>query len=146
MGRRVPVLGLLKIAKSKLGEIRIEDIRRYGKHFSEASFRDKLRAVGKLLGENTLLPILKGYYVLTSPTTKAGEKALLIGALGYFILPFDFVPDFLAGLLGFGDDLMVITFVLAKVQNNITPEIEEKAERMMRKILGERTAEIDLLA
>lgn len=144
MGRRVPVLGLLKIAKSKLGEIRLEDIRRYGKHFSEASFRDKLRAVGKLLGENILLPILKGYYVLASPTTKAGEKAMLIGALGYFILPFDFVPDFLAGLLGFGDDLMVITFVLAKVQNNVTPEIEEKAERVMRKILGERTAEIDL--
>lgn len=145
MGRRVPVLGLLEIAKSKLGEIRLEDIRRYGKHFSEASFRDKLRAVGKLLGENILLPILKGYYVLASPTTKAGEKAMLIGALGYFILPFDFVPDFLAGLLGFGDDLMVITFVLAKVQNNVTPEIEEKAERVMRKILGERTTDIELI-
>ena len=146
MGRKIPVLGLMKIAKSKLGEIRVEDIKRYGKHFSEASFRDKLRAVGKLLGEVILLPILKGYYVLISPTTKAGEKALLLGALGYFILPFDFIPDFLAGLLGFGDDLMVITYALTKVQNNLTPEIEEKAKRTMRKILGKRTAEIDLLS
>lgn len=136
----------MKIAKSKLKEIKLADVQRYGKHFSEASFQDKLRAVGKLLGENILMPILKAYYVLMSPTTKGGEKAMLIGALGYFILPFDLVPDFLAGLLGFGDDLMVISFVLAKVQQNITPEIEEKASNAFRKILGEKTADIDLLS
>ena len=140
MARKLPVKGLLKMAKSKLKEIKIEDLKSYCKYFSEASFADKLRAVGGLLGKNILLPVLKAYYVLRSPTTKASEKAMLMGALGYFILPVDFLPDFLAGLIGFGDDLMVISFVLGKIHNNITPEIEEKAEAAYAKIVGPKIA------
>ena len=140
MARKLPIKGILKLAKGKLKEIKISDVRAYCKHFSEASFADKLREVGKLLGRNILLPVLKAYYVLQSPTTKASEKAMLIGALGYFILPVDFLPDFLAGLIGFGDDLMVVSYVLAKVHNNITPEIEEKAEAAYHKIVGDKIA------
>ena len=136
MGKRIPIKGLLRMAKSKMKEITLEDIKRYGRHFSEASFRDKLGAVGKLIGETVLLPVLRAYYVLTSETTKKGEKAMILGALGYFIVPLDFIPDFLPAILGFGDDLMVITFVLAKIQKNLTPEIEEKAKAAFRKIAG----------
>ena len=145
MGKRVPIRGLYRLAKGKLAEITAQDLKRYGKHFSEASFRDKIGAVGKLLGETILLPILRAYYVITSPDTKKGEKAMIIGALGYFILPLDFLPDFLPALLGFGDDLMVITFVLAKVKKNLTPEIEERAQDAFRKIMGREVAENDLL-
>lgn len=145
MAKRIPLKGLLEIADSKLKKMKISDLRKYGKHFSEASLSDKLKAVGHLLGENILLPMLQGYYVLISPTTKSGEKAMLIGSLGYFILPFDLIPDFLLGVLGYSDDLVVISFVLAKIKKNITPEIEERALRAYRRLIGEETADFDLL-
>ena len=141
MAKRLPIKGLLKIAKSKLKDIKIEDLKQYGRHFSEASFQEKILAVGKLAGEAVLLPLLKGFYVLKSKTTKAGEKAMIIGALGYFIFPMDIIPDFLPAILGFGDDLMVISFVLAKIQSNITPEIEEKARLAYERIVGKRITE-----
>ena len=46
---------------------------------------------------------LAAYYCATDPVTPARAKAILVGALAYFVMPVDVVPDFIAGL-GFGDD------------------------------------------
>jgi uncharacterized membrane protein YkvA (DUF1232 family) len=49
---------------------------------------------------------LSAYYCTCDPQTPARVKAILVGALAYFIMPIDVVPDFIAGL-GFGDDAAV---------------------------------------
>lgn len=126
----------MKLAQSKMGKVRLEDVKRYAKYFNEASFQEKLRTVGKLLGRTILLPVLRAYLVLKSPATPGKEKAMIIGALGYFVLPLDFLPDFIPGLLGFTDDLVVITFILKHIKDSLTPEIERQAMSMYRNIMA----------
>ncbi|MCX7934393.1 MAG: DUF1232 domain-containing protein [Planctomycetota bacterium] len=45
-------------------------------------------------------------------------KAIIVGALLYFISPFDIVPDFLPGV-GYFDDIGVIALVANQVKNAI---------------------------
>lgn len=49
---------------------------------------------------------LAAYYCSIDPTTPRHAKAILIGALAYFITPVDAIPDVIAGL-GFTDDAAV---------------------------------------
>ena len=58
--------------------------------------------------------------------TPAWARATAYGALGYFILPLDTIPDFLA-IVGFTDDIAVLTAAIALAQSHITDEHREKA-------------------
>ena len=59
-----------------------------------------------------------------------------MGALAYFVLPFDFVPDLLP-FLGFADDAAVLLTALRMVAGNMRPEHRDAArtalERMKRR-------------
>lgn len=111
-----------------------QDFTMYSTHFSELSFMQKIGRVGEYLGDTLLLPILKLYYILRSPEVSLKAKLYITGALGYFILPIDFIPDFIPGLLGFSDDLIVVGIILKQVSTYATPEITAKAEALLRKV------------
>ena len=51
--------------------------------------------------------VLAAYYCAFDPATPVKAKGILIGALAYFIMPVDMVPDFILGL-GFTDDMAVL--------------------------------------
>ena len=51
--------------------------------------------------------LVAAYYCAFDKTTPLRAKGILIGALAYFILPVDVVPDFILGL-GFTDDMAVL--------------------------------------
>jgi uncharacterized membrane protein YkvA (DUF1232 family) len=55
------------------------------------------------------------FYCATDPATPLPIRATLFGALAYFVLPFDAIPDFLIGL-GYTDDaaVLVAAFSVAK--------------------------------
>jgi len=55
---------------------------------------------------------------------------MLLGALAYFVLPFDAVPDILAGV-GFTDDVTVLLATLAIVRSHITDLHRDKARRAL---------------
>ena len=67
------------------------------------------------------------FYVLQSPDVPIAKKTIIIGALGYLILPFDFIPDFIPAL-GFTDDAAALAAALKTIKSSITPEIEAKAK------------------
>ena len=56
------------------------------------------------------------FYCATDSATPLPIRATLFGALAYFVLPFDAIPDMLVGL-GFTDDaaIMIAAFTAAKV-------------------------------
>jgi len=58
------------------------------------------------------------YFCAIDPATPAKVKAILFAALAYFVMPFDIIPDFLAGI-GFTDDAAVIAMALSIVAGNI---------------------------
>lgn len=53
------------------------------------------------------------------------EKAMIIGTLGYFILPLDVVPD-IAPMVGYADDGGVLFFVIKKCSDYIDDDIINK--------------------
>jgi uncharacterized membrane protein YkvA (DUF1232 family) len=55
---------------------------------------------------------------------------MLLGALAYFILPLDSVPDILAGI-GFSDDAAVLLATISMVRSHITPVHREAARRAL---------------
>ena len=76
--------------------------------------------------------LLAAYYCAFDRQTPRHVQAALIGALAYFILPFDFVPDFLP-ILGFTDDAAVLATALRLVSTNIRPEHREAARAALQR-------------
>ncbi|HEY0302084.1 MAG TPA: YkvA family protein [Rhizomicrobium sp.] len=66
------------------------------------------------------------YFCAVDPATPARVKATLFAALAYFVMPFDAVPDLLAGI-GFTDDAAVIALALSLVARSIRPEHRARA-------------------
>lgn len=66
------------------------------------------------------------YFCAFDPKTPTAVRAMLMTALAYFVLPFDAIPDFLAGL-GYTDDAAVIAGTVALVAKHIKPEHYAKA-------------------
>ena len=74
--------------------------------------------------------LVAAFYCAFDPATPHRVRAVLLGALSYFVLPFDVVPDFIAGL-GFTDDVTVLVAAIATVGAHITTEHRAKARRAL---------------
>ena len=75
--------------------------------------------------------LLAAYYCAFDRATPLPVKAALVGALAYFVLPFDVMPDVLP-LLGFTDDAAVLLTALRMVAGNIRPEHRDAARARSR--------------
>ena len=91
-------------------------------------FWTKLRRLGARLpfAED----LLAAYYCAFDRDTPLQVKAALLGALAYFVLPFDAIPDMMP-LLGFADDAAVLATALRLVASYIRPEHREAAKRVL---------------
>lgn len=58
------------------------------------------------------------------------DKAIIIGALGYLISPLDAIPDAIP-IVGLGDDMAVLAFVLKKVWDQVSDEVKDKARNKL---------------
>lgn len=70
--------------------------------------------------------LVTAYYCAFDHATPLQVKAALVGALAYFILPYDFMPDVLP-VLGFADDAAVLATALRMVAAHIRPEHRDAA-------------------
>jgi uncharacterized membrane protein YkvA (DUF1232 family) len=77
--------------------------------------------------------LLAAYYCALDPQTPLAAKAILMGALAYFIMPVDMVPDFIA-LLGFTDDAAVLFMAMRQVRKHIQPAHRERAQAYLEKV------------
>lgn len=93
-------------------------------------FAQKLRRnVGKIPFADD---VTASFYCAVDGKSPAFVKAVLFGALAYFIMPADVIPDFLAGV-GFTDDASVLMAALATVKKYVTEEHREKARVFLEK-------------
>ena len=79
--------------------------------------------------------LLAAYYCAFDKETPRRVQAALLGAIAYFILPFDFIPDMLP-VLGFTDDAAVLATAIRLVANHITPEHREAARASLKRGIG----------
>src|SRR5947209_8816460 len=77
--------------------------------------------------------LLAAYYCAFDRDTPLQVKAALLGALAYFVLPFDLVPDMMP-LLGFADDAAVLATALRLVASHLKPKHREAARRAMARL------------
>ena len=108
----------------------------YRKHYTEESFGGKLKRVAKAAGMKVVYPALLLQYMMKSNEVSLKTKLIISAALGYFILPIDFIPDF-APLIGFTDDLGVLLLILGKLASSVTPDIKKKAREHLHRWFGE---------
>ena len=100
-----------------INNINLDD---YAQYFNDSKLWKKLSKVAKKAGRKAVYYVLVLYYVSRDPAVPRSLKLKVLGALGYFILPLDFIPD-------------------------ITPEIERKAREKLREWFGpEEGEEADL--
>lgn len=71
--------------------------------------------------------LVAAYYCAVDPKTPTRVRGVLLGALAYFVLPVDFVPDFLA-LVGFTDDIAVLAAALRMIQGHIADRHYDAAD------------------
>jgi uncharacterized membrane protein YkvA (DUF1232 family) len=86
--------------------------------------------------------LLAAYYCAFDRETPRHVQLSLLGALAYFVLPFDFVPDFLP-ILGFGDDAAVLVTALRMVATNIRPDHREAARAALSRGVGEGDLDVE---
>ena len=83
----------------------------------EAGFWTKVR---RTLGRVPFIEeAVAAYYCASDPATPFRVKAVLMGALAYFVLPTDMIPDVIASL-GYVDDAAVLTAALRAVAPHIS--------------------------
>ena len=79
--------------------------------------------------------LLAAYYCATDPATPRRVKLVLAGAIAYFVLPADAVPDLLP-LLGFADDAAMLAAAIAQVADAITEDHRARARDVLKAEAG----------
>lgn len=79
--------------------------------------------------------LVAAYYCALDPATPFKVRAVLMGALAYFVMPVDLIPDFIAAL-GFADDATVLYGAVKTVAQHITAAHREKAAAAIEKLRG----------
>ena len=96
-------------------------------------FWQKLRALA------ARLPFAEGlvaaHYCAFDRQTPLHVKAALIGALAYFVLPADVVPDVLP-VIGYTDDAAMLAGAIKLVASHITPDHREAARQKLARMRG----------
>ncbi len=96
--------------------------------YSEAGFWDKLAKYAKAAGREVVEKALQLFYAAQAPETPSQAKLHIYGALAYFILPLDAIPDYIP-VAGYTDDIGALYAAFATVAAHITPEIVEQAKQ-----------------
>lgn len=72
------------------------------------------------------------FHCAIDPATPLAIRATLLGALAYFVLPFDAIPDVLLGL-GFTDDAAILIAAFTAARTHITEDHRTKARAWLLK-------------
>jgi uncharacterized membrane protein YkvA (DUF1232 family) len=77
--------------------------------------------------------LLTAYYCAFDRSTPTYVRVALIGALAYFVDPFDLIPDVLP-VIGLTDDAAILATATKLVWDNIKPEHHEAAKQALERL------------
>ena len=98
--------------------------------YSEPRFRDKLARAAKLAGREVVEKALWLYFAAQRPETPRWAKATVYGALAYFVVPLDAIPD-VVPMAGYTDDLGVLAVAVVTIARYIDGTVREKTSRLL---------------
>lgn len=80
--------------------------------------------------------LLAAHYCAFDRQTPLHVKAVLIGAIAYFVLPDDLIPDYIP-VIGYTDDAAVLAAAIKLVSSHMKPEHREAAQHMLTRLRNE---------
>jgi len=120
------------MASQELTVFQRDKMRRDQRRVEDGFWRKLRRNAGRLPFVDQLLA---AYFCAIDPRTPLQAKAILFGAIAYFVLPFDVIPDFIAGL-GFTDDAAVLAAAVRSILPHIKDGHRSRARDAMKKLGG----------
>ena len=108
---------------------------KYAQYFNADSFWEKLKNYAKIVGCEGIRTALRLYYALDNPDMPKHINGIIWGALGYFVLPVDIIPDILP-VVGYTDDLGILAAALGIAALYITSEVKAKADAKLADWFG----------
>lgn len=103
--------------------------------FDDGSFWNKIKQFALKAGKEVIEKALWLYYAAQQPNTPAWAKTVIYGALAYFVLPVDAVPDAIP-VAGFTDDLGALAAALGTVSMYVTDQVKTMAADKMKEWFG----------
>lgn len=116
----------------------INSIPKKVKDYSPDKLFKKIADVARKAGVKVVYAALILYYALMDKEVPLRDKVIVVGALGYFIAPFDIIPDFL-GPFGYSDDLTALIFALKTIWGNIGSHTFSQARERLKQWFGDVT-------
>jgi len=107
----------------------------YSKSYNEKSFWRKAKKFATVAGKEVMTKALVLYYCYSDPATPKWVKGIILGALGYFIAPFDAIPDAIP-VAGFADDLGALAAGVALIAAHLTKAHSESARKKLTEWFG----------
>jgi uncharacterized membrane protein YkvA (DUF1232 family) len=79
--------------------------------------------------------LIAAHYCAFDRQTPVHVKAALVGALAYFVLPADVIPDVLP-VIGYTDDAAMLAAAIRLVAQHITPDHRQAARQTLARMRG----------
>lgn len=99
---------------------------KYKKKFTSKKYLKLIRFNPGKIGSKALYTSLLLFYAFKRDETPSWAKNIILGTLGYLISPIDLLPD-LTPVLGYTDDLGMLSFGLVTIASFINKDVREKA-------------------
>jgi uncharacterized membrane protein YkvA (DUF1232 family) len=77
--------------------------------------------------------LLAAHYCAFDRQTPPHVKAVLLGAIAYFIVPSDLIPDYIP-MIGFTDDAAVLATAINLVASHLRADHREAARRLLSRL------------
>lgn len=103
--------------------------------FDDGSFWNKVKHFALKAGREVVEKALWLYYAAQQPSTPAWARTVIYGALAYFVLPVDAMPDAIP-VAGFTDDLGALVAALGTVSMYVTDQVKTMASEKMKGWFG----------
>lgn len=114
----------------------MKDLNKYAKNFSEGKFIKKVKVLLTTIGYKSIYTALLLYHAYRRKETPYWAKHIVLGALGYLLTPIDFLPD-LTPIIGYTDDIGVLTFGLMTIACYVSPEVRIAARKNLKAWFGD---------
>lgn len=113
-----------------------EKLKQYQSQFSESAFWNTLRTRARKLGVSVVYAALLLYYAYRRKETPPWAKRIVLGVLGYLLMPLDMLPD-LTPIIGYTDDVGMLSFGIVTIAAYINADIKAQAREQLRKWFGD---------
>lgn len=88
-----------------------------------------------IMGQQTVYAAMLMLHAFRRKETPLWAKNIIAGSIAYLLAPFDAMPD-LTPLLGYTDDLGVLSFGLVTIASYINDEVRVSARKRVKKLFG----------